>query len=202
MPRSGAEGRALQRKSGPPGRGRPNLDVRGDRRDIAALQPVLARVAKVLLSDATVSIRGDRHGQGTRRVRDPSGGRHVAPSVREHELRAAVPRELIASELFGHEKGRSPVQRSGAWVVSSWPMAGRSPDEVGDLPMETQVALLPRAAGARVRASRRERIGSRRRARHRRHEPRPPGGRSRRARSAAISRSPERVRRCRRSVSG
>ena len=48
-----------------------------------ALQPVLARVAKVARTDSTVLITGrDRHGQGTRRPRDPSavGARLPAPS--------------------------------------------------------------------------------------------------------------------------
>jgi formate hydrogenlyase transcriptional activator len=56
---------------------------------------------------------------------------------------AAVPRELIASELFGHEKGAftGAVQRR----VGRFEAASRGTlflDEIGELPMETQVALL------------------------------------------------------------
>src|SRR6266478_1069557 len=70
-----------------------------------ALQPVLARVSKVARSDSTVLITGDT---GT-------GKELVARAIHRRSARsarpfvsvncAAVPRELIASELFGHEKG-------------------------------------------------------------------------------------------------
>ena len=56
---------------------------------------------------------------------------------------AAIPRDLIASELFGHEKGAftgATQQRLGRFELA----AGGSIflDEVGELPAETQVALL------------------------------------------------------------
>src|SRR5882724_9674832 len=70
-----------------------------------ALQPVLARVSKVARSDSTVLITGET---GT-------GKELVARAIHRRSARsarpfvsvncAAVPRELIASELFGHEKG-------------------------------------------------------------------------------------------------
>jgi len=56
---------------------------------------------------------------------------------------AAVPRDLIASELFGHEKGAftgATQQRLGRFELAS---AGTIfLDEVGELPAETQIALL------------------------------------------------------------
>jgi formate hydrogenlyase transcriptional activator len=56
---------------------------------------------------------------------------------------AAIPRDLIASELFGHEKGAftgATQRRSGRFELA----AGGTIflDEVGDLPVETQVSLL------------------------------------------------------------
>ena len=56
---------------------------------------------------------------------------------------AAVPRELIASELFGHEKGAftgATQRRLGRFELAHGGTIFL--DEVGELPMETQVALL------------------------------------------------------------
>ena len=107
------------------------------------LQPVLARVAKVALTDATVLITGET---GT-------GKELVARAIHRRSARgsrafvsvncAAVPRELVASELFGHEKGAftGAVQRR----LGRFELAHGGTlflDEVGELPMETQVALL------------------------------------------------------------
>jgi transcriptional regulator with GAF, ATPase, and Fis domain len=56
---------------------------------------------------------------------------------------AAIPQSLIASELFGHEKGAfmGALQRR----VGRFESADGGTlflDEIGDLPMETQIALL------------------------------------------------------------
>jgi formate hydrogenlyase transcriptional activator len=56
---------------------------------------------------------------------------------------AAVPRDLIASELFGHEKGAftgATQRRLGRFELAH--SGTIFLDEVGELPMETQVALL------------------------------------------------------------
>ena len=56
---------------------------------------------------------------------------------------AAIPRDLIASELFGHEKGAftgATQQRLGRFELASGGTLFL--DEVGELPAETQVALL------------------------------------------------------------
>jgi transcriptional regulator with GAF, ATPase, and Fis domain len=56
---------------------------------------------------------------------------------------AAIPRDLIASELFGHEKGAftgATQQRLGRFELASGGTIFL--DEVGELPAETQIALL------------------------------------------------------------
>jgi transcriptional regulator with GAF, ATPase, and Fis domain len=56
---------------------------------------------------------------------------------------AAIPRDLIASELFGHEKGAftgATQQRLGRFELANGGTIFL--DEVGELPVETQIALL------------------------------------------------------------
>jgi transcriptional regulator with GAF, ATPase, and Fis domain len=109
----------------------------------ATLQPVLSRVAKVARTDSTVLITGET---GT-------GKELVARAIHRRSARAsrvfvsvncaAVPRELIASELFGHEKGAftgATQRRLGRFELAHGGTLFL--DEVGELPMETQVALL------------------------------------------------------------
>src|SRR3984893_10330497 len=109
----------------------------------SALQKVLSLVSKVAPTDATVMITGET-GTGKelvaraihRRCRRSSG---VFISVNC----AAVPRDLIASELFGHEKGAftGAIQRR----LGRFELAHGGTiflDEVGELSADTQVALL------------------------------------------------------------
>jgi transcriptional regulator with GAF, ATPase, and Fis domain len=108
-----------------------------------ALQDVLAQVGKVAPTDSTVLITGET---GT-------GKELIARAIHKNSQRsglafvgvncAAIPRELIASELFGHEKGAftgAAQQRLGRFELASGGTIFL--DEVGELPAETQVALL------------------------------------------------------------
>src|SRR5712675_627958 len=108
-----------------------------------ALTAVLSRVSKVAGSDSTVLISGET-GTGKELVaraihrRSPRGPR---PFVSVNC--AAIPRDLIASELFGHEKGAftgATQQRLGRFELANGGTIFL--DEVGELPAETQIALL------------------------------------------------------------
>jgi transcriptional regulator with GAF, ATPase, and Fis domain len=108
-----------------------------------ALKGVLSRISKVAPSDSTVIITGET---GT-------GKELVARAIHRRSDRrsrgfvsvncAAIPRELIASELFGHEKGAftgATQQRLGRFELANGGTLFL--DEVGELPSETQIALL------------------------------------------------------------
>jgi formate hydrogenlyase transcriptional activator len=109
----------------------------------SVLQSVLARAAKVAPTDSTVLIMGET---GT-------GKELIARAIHKRSKRsarpfisvncAAVPSSLIMSELFGHEKGAftGAVQRRlGRFELAEGGTIFL--DEVGDLPLETQIALL------------------------------------------------------------
>jgi PAS domain S-box-containing protein len=108
-----------------------------------ALQSVLSRVSKVAPTESTVLITGET---GT-------GKELIARAIHRRSTRAerafvsvncaAIPRDLIASELFGHEKGAftGAINRR----LGRFELAGGGTiflDEVGELPAETQIALL------------------------------------------------------------
>jgi PAS domain S-box-containing protein len=108
-----------------------------------ALQAVISRIAKVSPTDSTVLITGETG----------SGKELVARAIHKRSNRssgvfvsvncAAIPRDLIASELFGHEKGAftgAMQRRLGRFELAEGGTVFL--DEVGDLPAETQVALL------------------------------------------------------------
>ena len=108
-----------------------------------ALCVVLASIANVAPSDCTVLITGET---GT-------GKELIARAIHKRSQRcgrafvsvncAAIPPSLISSELFGHEKGAftGAVQRHlGRFELAEGGTIFL--DEIGDLPAETQVALL------------------------------------------------------------
>jgi two-component system, NtrC family, nitrogen regulation response regulator GlnG len=109
----------------------------------APMQDIYRVIARLTQTDLTVLIVGESgtgkelvaralHNYGKRRK-----GAFVAVNM------AAIPRELIESELFGHEKG--------AFTGATGRMAGRFEqaeggtlflDEIGDMPLEAQTRLL------------------------------------------------------------
>jgi formate hydrogenlyase transcriptional activator len=108
-----------------------------------ALQSVLEKVAKVAPADSTVLVTGET---GT-------GKELIARAIHKRSPRskrafvsvncAAIPRDLIASELFGHEKGAftgATQRRLGRFESADGGTIFL--DEVGELPMETQISLL------------------------------------------------------------
>src|SRR5258706_3164149 len=108
-----------------------------------ALQRVLAQVAKVAQADSTVLILGET---GT-------GKELVARAIHKRSRRAsgafirvncaAIPPSLVASELFGHEKGAftgALQRRLGRFEAADGGTIFL--DEIGELPQEAQVALL------------------------------------------------------------
>ncbi len=109
----------------------------------AALQHVLAQAAKVAKTDSTVLILGET-GTGKElvaRAIHRRSGRSTRAFIRVNC--AAIPQSLIASELFGHEKGAftgALQRRLGRFEAADGGTIFL--DEVGDLPPETQIALL------------------------------------------------------------
>ncbi len=107
------------------------------------LRNVLSRVSKVAPTDSSVLITGET---GT-------GKELVARAIHRRSRRssrafvsvncAAIPRDLIASELFGHEKGAftgATQRRLGRFELAEGGTIFL--DEIGELPAETQIALL------------------------------------------------------------
>jgi two-component system nitrogen regulation response regulator GlnG len=109
----------------------------------AAMQEIYRVIARLTQTDLTVMIMGES-GTGKElvaRALHDYGRRRKGPFVAINM--AAIPRELIESELFGHEKG--------AFTGAQLRYAGRFEqaeggtlflDEIGDMPMEAQTRLL------------------------------------------------------------
>ena len=108
-----------------------------------ALQAVLSRISKVAPSNSTVLITGET-GIGKELVARAIQRRsHRASRAFVSVNCAAIPRDLIASELFGHERGAftgASQQRLGRFELANGGTLFL--DEVGELPAETQIALL------------------------------------------------------------
>jgi transcriptional regulator with GAF, ATPase, and Fis domain len=107
------------------------------------LKTVLSSIVKVAPTDSTVLITGET---GT-------GKELIARAIHKGSQRdgqafisancAAIPSSLIASELFGHEKGAftgALQQRQGRFELAH--SGTIFLDEIGELPAETQIALL------------------------------------------------------------
>ncbi len=108
-----------------------------------ALKATLSHVSKVAPTDSTVLITGET---GT-------GKELIARAIHKHSRRAgrafvgvncaAIPPSLIASELFGHEKGAftgAVQQRRGRFELAHGGTIFL--DEIGEIPLDTQLALL------------------------------------------------------------
>ena len=108
-----------------------------------SMQEVYRTIARVVPNDLTILILGES-GTGKELVAKAVhdfGSRKAAPFVPVNM--AAIPRELIESELFGHERG--------AFTGAAQRNAGRFEqaqggtlflDEIGDMPFEAQTRLL------------------------------------------------------------
>ncbi|RME90309.1 MAG: sigma-54-dependent Fis family transcriptional regulator [Verrucomicrobia bacterium] len=108
-----------------------------------AMQSVFKLVGQVAVSDATVLITGE---SGT-------GKELVARAIYQHSLRAnqpfmaincaAIPENLLESELFGHEKGA--FTGATAQRIGRFEQCHRGTiflDEIGDMPLATQTKIL------------------------------------------------------------
>jgi transcriptional regulator with GAF, ATPase, and Fis domain len=108
-----------------------------------ALKTVLSTIVKVAPTDSTVLITGET---GT-------GKELIARAIHKRSRRAgqafvsvncaSIPTSLIASELFGHEKGAftgALQQRQGRFELAH--SGTIFLDEIGELPAETQISLL------------------------------------------------------------
>ncbi len=108
-----------------------------------AMQEVYRSLARLMNTDLTVLINGDS-GTGKElaaRALHDYGKRKNFPFVAINM--AAIPRELIESELFGHEKGA--FTGAGARASGRFEQAEGGTlflDEIGDMPPEAQTRLL------------------------------------------------------------
>jgi two-component system nitrogen regulation response regulator GlnG len=109
----------------------------------SAMQEIYRTVARVTTTDLTVMITGES-GTGKElvaRALHDYGARRGAPFVAVNM--AAIPRELIESELFGHERGAftGALQRNqGRFEQANGGTLFL--DEIGDMPPEAQTRLL------------------------------------------------------------
>ena len=108
-----------------------------------AMQEVYRIIARVVSNELTVLISGES-GTGkelvARAIHD-LGGRRRAPFIALNM--AAIPRELIEAELFGHERGA--FTGAQARVSGRFEQAAGGTlflDEIGDMPIEAQTRLL------------------------------------------------------------
>ncbi len=108
-----------------------------------AMQDIYRTLARLMATDLTVTIYGES-GTGKElaaRALHDYGKRRHGPFIAINM--AAIPRELIESELFGHEKGA--FTGAGARHAGRFEQADGGTlflDEIGDMPLEAQTRLL------------------------------------------------------------
>ncbi|NKB21926.1 MAG: nitrogen regulation protein NR(I) [Alphaproteobacteria bacterium] len=108
-----------------------------------AMQDIYRTVARLMTSDLTVMIMGES-GTGKElvaRALHEYGKRKQGPFVALNM--AAIPRDLVESELFGHEKGAFTGATTAG--IGSFKQAQHGTlflDEIGDMPLDTQTRLL------------------------------------------------------------
>ncbi len=109
----------------------------------SAMQDIYRVMARLMGTDLTVMINGES-GTGKElvaRALHDYGKRRSGPFVAINM--AAIPRELIESELFGHEKGAftgATTRSTGRFEQAQG--GSLFLDEIGDMPMEAQTRLL------------------------------------------------------------
>ena len=116
-----------------------------------AMQDVYRMITRVLRNDLSVLVLGES-GTGKELVAEAIhqlGSRKAGPFVAVNT--AAIPRELVESELFGHEKGAftGAVARS----IGKFEQAQGGTlflDEIGDMPPEAQTRLLRALQSGRI----------------------------------------------------
>jgi len=117
-----------------------------------AMQGVYRMITRVLRNDLTVLITGES-GTGKELVAEAIhqlGARKSGPFVAVNT--AAIPSELIESELFGHEKGAFTGAINQA--IGKFEQANGGTlflDEIGDMPAQAQTRLLRALQSGRIR---------------------------------------------------
>ena len=118
----------------------------------AAMQSVYRMITRVLRNDLTVLVTGES-GTGKELVAEAIhqlGNRRTGPFVAVNA--AAIPANLIESELFGHEKGA--FTGAIAQAIGKFEQANGGTlflDEIGDMPAEAQTRLLRALQSGRIR---------------------------------------------------
>jgi two-component system nitrogen regulation response regulator GlnG len=130
---------------------RPSINERADEQPesmplvgrSAAMQDIYRMLARMMQTDLTVMISGES-GTGKElvaRALHDFGRRRNGPFVAINM--AAIPRDLIESELFGHEKGAfTGAQNRSTGRFEQAEGGTLFLDEIGDMPMEAQTRLL------------------------------------------------------------
>lgn len=117
-----------------------------------AMQGVYRMITRVLRNDLTVLVTGES-GTGKELVAEAIhqlGARKTGPFVAVNT--AAIPSELIESELFGHEKGA--FTGAVAQTIGKFEQANGGTlflDEIGDMPADAQTRLLRALQSGRIR---------------------------------------------------